>query len=774
MRSHLVSPWKVVGILMMAASSIAGAVVLAPVFSPTEGDSLSNFNLTITAPTSPSVIRYTLNGTEPTLFDPVIASGGTLTVARGLTLKAKAWSGNEVSATTTATYRLTGDIAAGATHSIAMRSPGGVLAWGSQANGRLGNNSALATLATSPVQSLYAPGSPVADAAMVSAGLSHSVFLRNNQTVWAFGLNTTGALGDNTVTQRLTAVQVRTGVTTFLTGCKAVAAGDSFSAALSNSGEVYSWGSRISGRLGDGNTTGSRLVAGFVTKSDSGFPTLGGINQISLASASALAKEPSEMEALGASGFVWAWGANTAGQLGQGNTTNLARASRVRLNATANNFLRDAWDVSMGEAHSAVVRWKSGDPSLQGRVMCFGQQQHGRLGNFPIATTQTVLNTAAAVTYPVQVIKVDGSPLDGITSVAAGSSHTLALDSNGNVWAWGFNGSGALGDNGTTNRGCANLVRNPTNTGNLSNIIRIAAGGTGTNSYSLAVSSDGLVFGWGSNVNGQLGNGTSSTTPVRLPVAVTGGFDLLLNPPEVTLARTIIKSSASGSVTLTAVPTDADNNVASVQYFSQGNLIATVSSAPWSYNYTGLAAGSYFVYAVATDATGLKAFSLPTTFTINEPNPPSVSLAVAVTAPSFPGAATLTATPVDVDGDLTRVDFYCGGSLVGQLSSPPWVIHLSNLMEGSYSAHAVATDAEDLTGMSSTSTFEINYDPNSVNLDTDGDGLTDSTEAVLGLSSSDADSDGDGIPDGVDRQPLIPSAIPPTAASTLLVWTPNE
>ncbi len=235
-------------------------------------------------------------------------------------------------------------------------------------------------------------------------------------------------------------------------------------------------------------------------------------------------------------------GAKASGQLVQGNTTNLPRASRVKLDAS--NYLQDALEISCGEAHSVVVRWKTGDPCFKGGLFVSGSAKNGRLGNLPLGTSQATLDGALAVSYPVQVMKSDGSPLDQISSVAAGSSHTLALDLSGNAWAWVENGFGALGDNLTADRGYAMKVKNPAGTGDLQNIVRIAVGGTGLNNYSMAVAADGTVYTWGYNGTSQLGNATFSTTAVnKLPVAVTGGLDLLPNPPAVTLAVIVTAGS---------------------------------------------------------------------------------------------------------------------------------------------------------------------------------------------------------------------------------------
>ena len=109
-----------------------------------------------------------------------------------------------------------------------------------------------------------------------------------------------------------------------------------------------------------------------------------------------------------------------------------------------------------------------------------------------------------------QVQKLVGttySPLTGISQISCGAAHTLALDNAGNVWAWGSNATGALGDNTTIDKKYAVKVRNPANTADLANIARVSAGGiNGYPGFSAAVAKDGTIYVWGSNSNGVLAN----------------------------------------------------------------------------------------------------------------------------------------------------------------------------------------------------------------------------------------------------------------------------
>lgn len=672
--------YNLIPIALLALVSASYGFVSDPVLSPALGSLDAAFSLTMTCPSPGAVIHYTLNGTEPTLSDPTYVSGTPLTVARNWTVKAKAWVGVESSNTVSGTFQVSGSVAAGNAHSLALKGHGPVMAWGLRTSGRLGNNIVTSGNVLTPGASLYSAGSPITNGSLVATGAEHSVFLRNDGTVWDFGYNNKGQLGDNSTSDRALAVQVRksTSTTDYLTGCVAVAAGTGFTIAANHpTGEVYAWGDQELGRLGNGNAgVGNRAYAGKVYQGTSGTTPLTGIKWVAAGGASALGLNPT-------TGKVWAWGQNSTGQLGQGtDSNNLPRAATVKQASGVD--ITDVTDIACGGDHSAFVRWKTGDPDLQGRVFCVGKQEFGRLGDNVVDNTNR--------RYADQpVLKAAGVPLEYIEQVAAGPGFTLALDTSGNVWSWGRNEKGALGTGNTADSALAIPVKKPDGTGQLGGIVRIAAGGIATatspvvfQSFALAVAGDGKVYAWGHNGNGQLGNGSASTTtPVTLPVVVSGGLDLSTFPDVSLVCSVAPGANYSNAVELKIIPSTSSSTISTVDYMVDGVMKAQVSASPWVTTVTGLSSGSHHVYAMVTDSAGVK-----------------------------------TQSPC---ADLT-----------------------------------------------------LSSDPEAENLDTDGDGVIDVTEVVLGTSTTDADTDGDGIPDGTDSMPLIPSTIPLSAAATLMVWSPLE
>lgn len=565
----------------------------------------------MTCATPLAEIHYTLNGSEPTRFDPAVTSGDTIRVSRNATVKARAWLGSEASPVVAEDYRITGSIASGDQHGLALSVSGRVWSWGNQAQGRLGNGQTAAAQMTTPIQVLHGVGNFETGAAL-AAGFNHSLVLDQQGQPWSFGRNSDGQLGNDSTTDSPVPVQVLRGVAPLepLADAVAIAAGQDWSLALSSSGDLLSWGRQSTGRVGAGITSGSRLLPGPVLRGDlPEFPALTGIRGIAAGPAFGLAREANARELEDATGKVWAWGYNNTGQLGQGNTANSSRALPVKLNATT--LLEDAWDVSAGEAHAVIVRWHASDPALQGSVWAAGNRAYGRIGNGSTA--------AGSVTYPVPVLKAAGVALNGIEQVSAGAAHTLALDGDGFVWSWGYNGYGQLGDGSTTNRAYAMKVKNPSGTGDLGGIVRVAAGGDGLQGASMALAGDGTIYVWGRNQQGQLGNGETSLFATKLPVAHAQNH-VVEGAPALSLTHTVTAAVEQGSVEISASPSHSGPGgmaeIDRVEIFLNGQLAATFSGGIWAGTVPDLEAGDYHGYGLVIDHDGLVAMSSPFTFEI--------------------------------------------------------------------------------------------------------------------------------------------------------------
>lgn len=298
----------------------------------------------------------------------------------------------------------------------------------------------------------------VADAGTVAAGANHTVVVKPDNTVWVWGANSGGQLGDGTTTLRSTPIQVST-----LSGIVAVAAGATHTLALKSDGTVYAWGNNTYGQIGDGTTT-TRLS-----------PAVANVTGIV-----AIAAGDYHSVALASDGRVWVWGRNSNGQIGKGTTSTAESTPYVHTTLTS------ASAVGAGANHTLVVK-------SDGTVWAFGLNGNGQLGD--ASTTQR--------TTPVQM-----SGVANATAVAGGDRHSLVLHADGALQAVGYNGFGQLGDSSTTQRITAVPVSG------LTEVAAIAAG----ENFSIAVRSDGTFAAWGRNNSGQLGDGTTANRSV--PTAI--------------------------------------------------------------------------------------------------------------------------------------------------------------------------------------------------------------------------------------------------------------
>jgi alpha-tubulin suppressor-like RCC1 family protein len=281
------------------------------------------------------------------------------------------------------------------------------------------------------------------------------------RTIRAWGYNASGELGNGSTTDSNTPVQVG-----LLTGVVAVAASGGAAYGLRDDGTVWAWGANTFRQLGDGTTTDSSVPVQVIGVS--------GITALASTNASGIARRYD--------GTVWTWGAGAQGQLGNGTTA--ATSSVVQVTG-----LTGAVAVAGGWATGYALR-------SDGTVWAWGEGGGGELGDGKGTSTST----------PVQV-----SSLSGITAIAAGGDAGYALRSDGTVWAWGHNDQGQLGDNSTTPR------LSPVQVSGLSGVKAIA--GNLWNGYALLT--NGTVSAWGKNDLGQLGDGSTSGRSI-VPVQVQG------------------------------------------------------------------------------------------------------------------------------------------------------------------------------------------------------------------------------------------------------------
>jgi len=389
-------------------------------------------------------------------------------------------------------------VAAGYGHNLALKADGTVWAWGSDGHGQLGDGTT--ETRTRPVQI-----SGLAEVIKIAAGDAHSMAVKRDGTVWAWGSNAAGQLGDGTFADRPSPVQVA------LTGTAAVAGGQLHSLALKDDGTVWAWGRDEYGQLGGGMQLPEHLGLGPLQVG-----VIAGVRKIAAGSKHSLALKDD--------GTVWAWGDNTAGQLGDGARSPQALPGRSTPAQVSN--LEGAVAIAAASAYSLAV-------TADGGVSRWGLMDYER---WPEAHA-----SAARV-----------SGLTGVVSAATGTSYHLAVDGDGSLWEWGFNldlifgplhmdpapvtglteveaAAAALGQNLALRRdgtvwewgpGWGRSGRTPTRVRGLTDVVAVAAGCSvwWQSCHGLALKRDGTVWAWGDNESGQLGDGTTTGRTTPLPI----------------------------------------------------------------------------------------------------------------------------------------------------------------------------------------------------------------------------------------------------------------
>lgn len=428
----------------------------APTLSTPGGAYAPGETVTITHPDPAATIRVTLTGVDPTASDPAVPSGWKMAIG-AFTLKARAFkSGATDSAVSQEAYTLTspigpGLLSFGGAYS-ALSTPSGLLyTWGLNGFGQLGDGTQINRSTPQLRQT-------VTGLTALSAGFDHTLALTADGRVLAWGRNSEGQIGDGSMTNKLTPVElsVPPNVVT-------VAAGDSNSYALTSTGEVYAWGNNGAGQAGLGFTSPRVLT-----------PTLvPGLSNIV-----AIAADGGHALALNEDGQIYAWGANTGGQLGNSTTID-------RLSPTLITTVSDIAAVAAGQGYSLAL-------ARNGTVYAWGTHTAGGLG---LGATQA---TYAPTAIP------------GLTAtvIAADANMSHALRSDGVLMSWGANFSGQVGDGTTIDRAT------PTPAIGLPGLAMVTAGF----GFSGAITPAGELWTWGDNSYGQLGTG--NTTPRSTPAAV--------------------------------------------------------------------------------------------------------------------------------------------------------------------------------------------------------------------------------------------------------------
>jgi alpha-tubulin suppressor-like RCC1 family protein len=344
--------------------------------------------------------------------------------------------------------------------------------WGNGSSGNLGDNTLNSK--SSPIQTVSGGTNWKLVSGGVGIGQLHAAAIKTDGTLWMWGSNLYGQLGDNTIIFKSSPIQTVSGGTNW----KLVSGGGYFTAAIKTDGTLWTWGRNDLGSLGD-NTT--------IFKSSPIQTVSGGTNwkQVSCGSF--------HTAAIKTNGTLWTWGSSTSGQLGD-NTLN-SKSSPVQTVAGGTNWKQ----VAGGNYHTAAIK-------TDGTLWTWGANADSRGNPYAILGDNTLISRSS----PVQTVS-------GGTNwklVSCGYLHTAAIKTDGTLWTWGTNGIGQLGDNTAITR---------------SSPVQTIAGGTnwkqvaGGYDHTAAIKTDGTLWTWGDNTtNGRLGDNTTirKSSPVQ---TVAGG-----------------------------------------------------------------------------------------------------------------------------------------------------------------------------------------------------------------------------------------------------------
>jgi alpha-tubulin suppressor-like RCC1 family protein len=285
-------------------------------------------------------------------------------------------------------------------HSTAIKTTGELWVWGTNTNGRLGDGTA--TNRCSPVREICS----ATDWCQVSAGWCHTAAVKTSGELWTWGRNNCGQLGDGTLTDICSPIREICSATDWCL----VGGGQSHTAAIKTSGELWAWGQNGYGQFGDGTTTDKCSPVREFCSATNWCQVSSGRNNIA---------------AIKSSGELWGWGRNTCGGLGDGATN--TRCSPVREFCSATDWCQ----VSANVEHTAAVKTTN-------QLWVWGRNGCGQLGVGTLTSSCSPAREFCSATDWCQV--------------SAGGFHTAAIKTSGELWAWGCNSYGRLGDGTTTNR----------------------------------------------------------------------------------------------------------------------------------------------------------------------------------------------------------------------------------------------------------------------------------------------------------------------------------
>jgi uncharacterized repeat protein (TIGR02543 family) len=334
-------------------------------------------------------------------------------------------------------------IACGEMHTAAIKADGTLWTWGKNSSGQLGNG----TNTDSSSPKVVPTGNTWCE---VACGYNFTVAVRTDGTLWAWGDNFYHQLGDGTTTNQITPEQIGSDK-----NWNYVACGYQHTIAIKTDGSLWAWGRNDDGQLGDGTTINRYLPVPILPKTQWAQVACGAYYTA----------------AVKTDGSLWTWGHGGYGQLGYTTPTGIS-------SSPGQIGKEHRWSkVACGFSHTTAI-------TTDGSLWVCGDNSNGSLGDGTTTNSYSLIPIMAEKT---------------LCNIACGAGHTIAV-AKGGLYVWGYNCDGQLGDGFTINLTVPKQILTGTT------LSQVACGSY----YTVGVRTDGALLTWGSNFYGQLGDGTTN------------------------------------------------------------------------------------------------------------------------------------------------------------------------------------------------------------------------------------------------------------------------